>query len=264
MSHFNFLKDNYSKLFVIAELSEQLIHIDPSSALAKTRLLAEKMSVLIWDFEQMGDFQGTQLDRVKRLAYSNIVPEVIKGIFHTIRKSGNQASQDGVGTFSQATFILKKAFKLSKWFYETYENDFLELAAYEVLAAQNHRAEDLQGQLDFLEQQIQDYKSKIEALIRSKEIQETRKKHSLKSARNIDLNEHDTRVLLIDLALKKAGWEVDTDLLNFKTHKTLPVKGRNMAISEWYCNGKWADYALFVGTTLYGIVETKELSSCAK
>jgi type I restriction enzyme R subunit len=261
MSHFNFLKDNYPKLFVIAELSEQLIHIDPSSSLAKTRLLAEKMSILIWDFEQMGDFQGTQLDRLKRLSYSNILPEVIEGIFHTIRKSGNQASHDGVGTFSQATFILKKAFKLSKWFYETYENDFLELAAYEVPALQDHRAEDLQGQLDFLEQQIQDYKSKIEALNSSKEIQETRKKHSLKSARNIDLNEHDTRVLLIDPALKKAGWEVDTDLLNFKTHKTLPVKGRNMAISEWYCNGKWADYALFVGTTLYGIVEAKKYAS---
>lgn len=252
MSHFNFLKDDYPKLFVIAELSEQLIHIDPSSSLSKTRLLAEKMSQLIWDFEQMGDFNGTQLDRLNRLAYSNILPEVIEGIFHTIRKSGNQASHYGTGSFDQAKFILKKAFKLSKWFYETYENDFLELAAYELPAVVDERAHELQGQLDFLEQQLQDYKAKIEELNSSKEVQETRKSRSNKSARNIDLNEHDTRILLIDPALKKAGWEVDTDLLNYKTHKTLPEKGRNMAIAEWYCDGKWADYALFVGTTLYG------------
>ncbi|WOI21630.1 type I restriction-modification system endonuclease [Nonlabens ulvanivorans] len=261
MSYFNFLKDDYPKLFVIAELSEQLIHIDPSSSLSKTRLLAEKMSQLIWDFEQMGDFNGTQLDRLNRLAYSNILPEVIEGIFHTIRKSGNQASHDGTGSFDQAKFILKKAFKLSKWFYETYENDFLELAAYELPAVVDERAHELQGQLDFLEQQLQDYKAKIEELNSSKEVQETRKSRSNKSARNIDLNEHDTRILLIDPALKKAGWEVDTDLLNYKTHKTLPEKGRNMAIAEWYCDGKWADYALFIGTTLYGIVEAKRYRS---
>ncbi len=261
MSAFKFLESDYPQLYVIAELSEQLIHVDPSSSLSKTRLLAEKMSQLIWDFEQMGDFNGTQLDRLNRLAYSNVLPEVIEGIFHTIRKSGNQASHSGTGSFEQAKFILKKAFKLSKWFYETYENDFLELAAYELPVVVDERAHELQGQLDFLEQQLQDYKAKIEELNRSKEVQETRKSRANKSARNIDLNEHDTRILLIDPALKKAGWEVDTDLLNYKTHKTLPEKGRNMAIAEWYCDGKWTDYALFIGTTLYGIVEAKRYRS---
>ena len=261
MTAFNFLKPDYPKLFVIAELSEQLIHIDPSSSLTKTRLFAERMSQLIWDFEQMGEFEGTQIERLKRLAYSGILPEVIEGIFHTIRKSGNQASHYGTGSFEQAKFILKKAYKLSKWFYETYENDFLELAEYELPVIIDERANELQGQLDFLEQQLEDYKSKIEELNSSKEVQETRKSRSNKSARNIYLNEHDTRILLIDPELRKAGWEVDTDLLNFKTHKTVPEKGRNMAIAEWYCNGKWADYALFVGTTLYGIVEAKKYRS---
>ncbi|GAK95521.1 type I restriction-modification system [Nonlabens tegetincola] len=219
------------------------------------------MSQLIWDFEQMGEFEGTQIERLKRLAYSGILPEVIEGIFHTIRKSGNQASHYGTGSFEQAKFILKKAYKLSKWFYETYENDFLELAEYELPVIIDERANELQGQLDFLEQQLEDYKSKIEELNSSKEVQETRKSRSNKSARNIYLNEHDTRILLIDPELRKAGWEVDTDLLNFKTHKTVPEKGRNMAIAEWYCNGKWADYALFVGTTLYGIVEAKKYRS---
>ncbi|QJP34327.1 type I restriction-modification system endonuclease [Nonlabens sp. Ci31] len=261
MSAFKFLQPSYQQLFVIAELSEQLIHVDPSSSLSKTRLLAEKMSVLIWDFEQMGDFDGTRIMRLKRLSHANMLPEVIESIFHTIRKSGNQASHDGTGSFEQAKFVLKKAFKLSKWFYETYENDFLELAEYQLPQIVDNRAHELQGQLDSLEQQLEDYKSKIEALNTSKAVQETRKKQSLKSASNIDLDENDTRISLIDPALKKAGWEVDTELLNYKTHKTVPEKGRNIAIAEWYCDGKWADYALFIGTTLYGIVEAKRYRS---
>lgn len=261
MSQFQFLRQNYPKLYVIAELSEQLIYIDPSSSLSKTRLLGEKMSQLIWEFEQMGDFQGSQLDRLKKLAYANILPEVVEGIFHTIRKSGNQASHTGGGTFEQAKSILKKAFKLSQWFYETYENDWLEKTAYQLPPSENQRADELEGQLKFLEQQVQDYEAKISALNSSKDVQENRKKHAQKIASNINLNEHDTRIALIDPALKSAGWEVDTDTFNYKLNKTLPKKGRNMAIAEWPCGGKWADYALFIGTTLYGLVEAKRYRS---
>ena len=55
-----------------------------------------------------------------------------------------------------------------------------------------------------------------------------------------------------------AGWECDTDKFNFKTRKTRPEKGRNIAIAEWKCGSLWADYALFIGTELYGIVEAKK------
>src|SRR5690606_36468814 len=40
--------------------------------------------------------------------------------------------------------------------------------------------------------------------------------------------------------------------------KTLPQKGRQMAIAEWRCGTKWADYALFNGLELIGIVEAKK------
>lgn len=66
----------------------------------------------------------------------------------------------------------------------------------------------------------------------------------------------------IDEQLRKVGWEVDTQKLNFKTQNTLPKKGHNMAIAEWetdslvYNNG-YADYALFIGEQLVGIIEAK-------
>jgi len=36
-----------------------------------------------------------------------------------------------------------------------------------------------------------------------------------------------------------------------------PKKGTNKAIAGWPCGKKWADYALFIGEELYGIVEAK-------
>ncbi|MGL4581805.1 MAG: DEAD/DEAH box helicase family protein, partial [Flavobacterium sp.] len=70
-------------------------------------------------------------------------------------------------------------------------------------------------------------------------------------------DEEQTRIELIDPELRAAGWECDTVTLNNKTKNTLPQKGRNMAIAEWKCGSKFADYALFIGLELYGLVEAK-------
>ncbi|OAB81850.1 type I restriction-modification system endonuclease [Cochleicola gelatinilyticus] len=260
-SSFHFLKYDYPELFTICEISEELIHIDPTSTIAKARLFSEKLTILLWDFEEMGDFQGTQVDRINKLYYSNILPDIVKGILHTIRKSGNKASHLGIGSKNEAHFILKKCFQLGKWFYETYNNDFVEITSYSLPQQKQGNIEALSEQLELLSKQVVNYKAKIAALNESKQTTEARKQRGERVAKNLDLSEKDTRLVLIDPQLRNAGWEVDTLVLNYKTHKTLPEKGRNMAISEWPCSGKWADYALFIGTTLYALVEAKKYAS---
>tara|TARA_R110002049_G_scaffold28018_5_gene96667 strand:+ start:19724 stop:19957 length:234 start_codon:yes stop_codon:yes gene_type:complete len=59
-ANFSFLKHQYSNLFAISELSEQLIYVDPSSSFSKSRLFSEKLGQLIWDFEELGEFVGSQ------------------------------------------------------------------------------------------------------------------------------------------------------------------------------------------------------------
>ncbi len=71
------------------------------------------------------------------------------------------------------------------------------------------------------------------------------------------MDEAQTREL-IDVNLRKMGWEADTKLLNAKIHKTQPERGRNIAIAEWPVKGGYADYALFIGTSLYGVIEAKK------
>ena len=75
------------------------------------------------------------------------------------------------------------------------------------------------------------------------------------AATKIDLDEAETRAL-IDQQLRDRGWEADTKALRYSAG-VRPAKGRNMAIAEWPTANGPADYALFVGTMLVGVVEAK-------
>ena len=75
------------------------------------------------------------------------------------------------------------------------------------------------------------------------------------ASKKIDLDEAATRAL-IDQQLRDADWEADTKTLRYGAG-TRPTKGRNLAIAEWPTASGPADYALFVGLTLIGVVEAK-------
>ncbi|MEP9399927.1 type I restriction-modification system endonuclease [Mesorhizobium sp. KR2-14] len=75
------------------------------------------------------------------------------------------------------------------------------------------------------------------------------------AAAKLDLDETETRAL-IDQQLRDRGWAADTKTLRHSAG-VRPAKGRNMAIAEWPTANGPADYALFVGTTLIGMVEAK-------
>lgn len=75
------------------------------------------------------------------------------------------------------------------------------------------------------------------------------------AAAKLDLDEAETRAL-IDQQLRDNGWEADTKTLRYSLG-VRPTKGRSMAIAEWPTANGPADYALFVGTMLIGVVEAK-------
>lgn len=263
-SSFHFLKSTYSELYTLCELSERLVEIDPSSSLAKSRLIGEKVIELIWKFEEIDEYTTNLAGNIIYLHRENYIPDVINEIFETVRKSGNKASHIGKSSKQEAIFILKKMFRLLKWFYETYEDAELDDISY-VLPTYTDKTEEeieeLNQQLSNLEKQLVDYKGKIEELNKSKEVKTERKQRSIRSANNINLDEQETRIELIDPALRRGGWECNSEQINNKRKKTLPQKGRNMAIAEWKCGTGYADYALFIGTELYALVEAKKFAT---
>lgn len=260
-SKFTFLEPKYPELFKVAELSEKLIHIDPSSSLAKTRLFSEKLSKLVWEFEGLDGFEGNQIERIKHLFYANIIPEIVKDILHTIRISGNKASHQGERSNREAFFVLKKSYQLARWFYETYENDYLETEEYRLPSKEEQKSvKKLEEELKLLSKKVVNYEEKIASLNASENVVEERKERSKVVANNLTKTEAETRDL-IDEKLREAGWECDTETFNYKKNKTVPQKGKSIAIAEWPCGSKWADYALFIGEDLYGIVEAKKYAS---
>lgn len=72
---------------------------------------------------------------------------------------------------------------------------------------------------------------------------------------HLDLDERATRQL-IDIKLRDAGWEVDTETLTY-AKGVRPQKGKNLAIAEWPTKDGRADYILFAGLTVVGAVEAK-------
>jgi type I restriction enzyme R subunit len=77
----------------------------------------------------------------------------------------------------------------------------------------------------------------------------------VEAASQIDLDEAATRDR-IDQQLRDRGWEANTKLLRY-SQGVRPTKGKNLAIAEWPTASGPADYALFVGTKLVGMVEAK-------
>ena len=75
------------------------------------------------------------------------------------------------------------------------------------------------------------------------------------ASKQLALDEAATRAL-IDQQLRDAGWDADTNLLRYSAG-TRPAKGHYLAIAEWPTASGPTDYALFIGTTLIGVVEAK-------
>ncbi len=263
-SNFSFLKDEFPILFNIGVSAENYLHRDHIYCLTKLRLFGEKLTQLLFEehaleFPRDNSFHNQLL----MLSEEDILPIVVKDMLFLLKKKGNLAVHESKGSLKEAQEILLAAFHIAKWFYGAYsdENQHISTLVYrEPTYVDDKKA----GQK--LEEEYKALEVKFNALLAERKTDGISVEHrqviqvrSERAARKIEMSEAQTRVL-IDEMLRKAGWEVDTDSLNYKLHKTMPEKGKNRAIAEWPAGSLWADYALFVGTQLYGLVEAKKYS----
>jgi type I restriction enzyme R subunit len=261
-SNFKFLSTEFQILFNLGQSAEKYIHHDPSAALFKLRLMGEKMVDSIFEIHQIEfPHENTTFRKLQVLTDEGILESKIVSLFHTIRKSGNQAVHQGKVTDGSAMTFLYSMFKLSKWFYETYTEELVNINSIRFHPPVNVDVEEelktIESQYHVLENQFNELLEERQIGKLSQEKNTEIKKRSISAASKVEMSEVETRQL-IDTHLRSAGWEVDTPDLNYKLKGTLPVKGRNIAIAEWKVGSKWADYALFIGTELYGVVEAKK------
>lgn len=264
-SNFTYLQSEFPILYNLGKAAEYNLHVDPVTCMFKLRQFGEKITELLFEEHYLEfPYENTFHTRLKSLKYENIIPERVNDLLHSIKNKGNAAVHDSEGTFEDAKSILFSAFKIAKWFYEAYSKENVDITELKF------HIPELVDEIHAVSKLEQDYKQleeKFIALLAEREIKEQPieeriaiVKRSEKAASKIEFSEAETRVM-IDEQLAQAGWEANTEVLNYKKNKTLPEKGRMLAIAEWPCGKLWADYALFHGTELIGIVEAKKYAN---
>ncbi|MCL2336264.1 MAG: DEAD/DEAH box helicase family protein, partial [Firmicutes bacterium] len=265
-SNFSFLAARFPVLEKLGGLAEGYLYSDPNACLFKLGALAE--TVVNYMFELDGltpppDPHNTFANRIKALQREEMLPQEISNLLHTLRRKRNLAVHEGYGSVEDCVALLQMAFSLSVWFMQTYGDytyepaDFVlppnipQAPDYAALAAANEK---LTAELS--QALAASLSPDIDQAVKAAE----RKKRADQALRGLKLSEKETRYL-IDQQLYQVGWEANTEELRY-AKGTRPQKGHNLAIAEWPTDStvcKWgsADYALFAGLKLVGVVEAK-------
>ena len=284
-SNFEFLKSYDAIFFKLISVAEEFYRVDPNTTVVKVRQFAEAMAKDI--ASKLGitsNEYSNQSDLIRILSYRLQLDYVIKELFHTIRKRGNEAVHEYETTLQTSVNTLKKAHQLAIWYHRTFGDDehYQEVAFVTPYDSQS-RLEDITKAKEtykkFLETQdkeIESIKESFEAKLKQlssapsskeedKKLQDYYKAKAKRTASKIKLTEEETREI-IDAKLRDAGWEADSKTLDYRKG-TRPEVGRNIAIAEWACynphtkSNTRADYVLFVGLRAVGVVEAKKFGN---
>lgn len=121
--NFAFLEEHEPLLVQYGALAERYVFDDPNTCLIKLRQLAECLANTA--AAHAGIYLREEQDFVhvlQRLSDTMVLTTEVCDLFHGLRKAGNQAAHQGVGSRSDALFQLKMARQVAIWFHRTFGN----------------------------------------------------------------------------------------------------------------------------------------------
>ncbi|SEI39726.1 type I restriction enzyme, R subunit [Cribrihabitans marinus] len=282
---------------VLASHAESYFVDDANTALIKTRQFAERLTRVIAENTGADvSAEDTLSDMLRSIRRDDLVPREILDILHRLRIDGNDAVHGHDGERRIAFEALKLCHRLGVWLRaSTTRQPRLTIPFVPPRLAEND-ASDLKAQVSALRSELKERSAEVARLAdeaenarsaalnaedRARLAEEERAiyeelaenaerravspveraaaktfiKAAFASAKDMDFDEADTR-LLVDEQLRQSGWDVDSATLRH-SKGTRPERNRNMAIAEWPTSSGPADYALFTGRTLVGVVEAK-------
>ena len=263
-SNFDFLNRYWPALAQIGAAAENYLYSDPNACIYKIGMFAERLVNEIMVFEHISapPVDNTHSNRIRLLKRAGLLPRDIDNTLYLLRKTRNTAVHTGADSVDDAKTLLSLMYNLAVWFMETY-GDWGFIAPAFVMPDENAQ-HDLEALLEEQEQKIKELTLRLEEVktAASGSTKKERAKRAETVSAMMNWNEAQTR-RLIDEQLRKAGWEADTQLLRY-SKGTRPVKGRNIAISEWptdsafYKHG-YVDYAFFIGEKLVAVMDAKKM-----
>ena len=265
-SNFEFLNRYWPALAQIGAAAENYLYSDPNSCVIKLGMFGERLVLEIYVFDKIEqpETDNTHSNRIRILKREGMLPQQIDDILYALRKARNTAVHTGADSADDAKTLLEMAYKLACWFMEVY-GDWGFIAPAFVLPVQE-QAPDYEAIIKAQEERIAALTAQVNTVTTAVS-EKTTKERTEKAetvSESMTLSEAETRYL-IDEQLRRYGWEADTTELRY-SKGTRPMKGRNLAIAEWpteTAEGKhgFADYALFVGLKLVGVVEAKKAAT---
>ena len=262
-SNFEFLNRYWPALAQIGAAAESYVYSDANACLYKLGMFGERLILEIFAFEHIKEptIDNTHANRIRLLKREGLIPKKIDDILYALRKTRNDAVHAGADSVEDAKTLLSMTYSLAVWFMEVY-GDWGYIAPAFVIP-ENVVQPDYESIIKEQEEKIAALSKQVEAVstAASTKTSKERAEKGENASESMELSEAETRYL-IDEQLRKFGWETDTNTLRY-SKGTRPQKGRNLAIAEWPTDsavGKngYADYALFVGLKLVGIVEAKK------
>lgn len=262
-SNFEFLNRYWPALAQIGAVAESYVYSDANACLYKLGMFGERLILEIFAFEHIKEptIDNTHANRIRLLKREGLIPKKIDDILYALRKTRNDAVHAGADSVEDAKTLLSMTYNLAVWFMEVY-GDWGYIAPAFVMP-ENVVQPDYESIIKEQEEKIVALSKQVEAVstAASTKTSKERAEKGETASESMELSEAETRYL-IDEQLRKFGWEADTNNLRY-SKGTRPQEGRNLAIAEWPTDsavGKngYADYALFVGLKLVGIVEAKK------
>ena len=265
-SNFSFLEKLFPALEKHGSLAESYLHSDPNACLYKLGVFAETVVnyMFVLDKLPVPEYDNTLVRRIGILKQERLLPHDIDSILHDLRKTRNKAVHEGHESPDDCKTLLKMAHSLAVWFMQTYGDSKFHTP--EFVLPKDNRSD---RALETLQKENEELSAKLSAMEIAAQTAAVadntvtiheRAELADNAANKMNLTEAETR-RIIDAQLRKVGWEADTINLRH-ANGTRPQKGRNLAIAEWPTDSKTgshgtADYALFVGAQLIGIIEAK-------
>lgn len=264
-SNFEFLETTFPVLANFGKLAEQYCYSDSNSCLMKLGMIGETIVNLMFTYDRIPlPHDNTAVARINVLQNEGLLSSDLTDILHALRKVRNKAVHQNYSSVSDSKVFLQMTYSLCEWFMQTYgdwnyqhrdfvmpstsdNKNYLEVNA-EIKAGEKAKE-------DILVLEATEKAANAEQIVRKE-----RQKQASKMASQRQKSEAETRYM-IDEQLRQVSWEADT--INLRYSKGVrPEKGHNKAISEWPTTSSvnkkgYADYALFVGTQMVGVIEAK-------
>jgi len=220
--------------------------------------------MLAYDGIEEPKYDNTHSNRIRLLKKNDLLPNEIKNTLNILRKDRNNAAHNGADEADRALRNLPLLYELCVWYMQTYGDHDYNPVGYMQPVDITISLADLEKENRELEERNKSLLLELQQIQKVGKSDSARRAIAYSKAANVKLSEAQTREL-IDEQLRKVGWEADTEEICY-SKGIRPTKGKNLAIAEWPTdsrtgNNGYADYALFIGEKMVGIIEAKRKHS---